>query len=376
MKKQIISLLIIFALSLFVQHSYAQNRNRHHKKNTDSEIGCPLIDSIIEFSKTKLGCAYVSGGTGPRGFDCSGFTYYVFSQFNIQLGRSSRDQFLMGEKIEKADIRPGDLVFWYRGKGYIGHVGIVTEVDSAHNFKFIHSATHGKGVRYDYSNGKWYASTYAGARRIIDCDRDGHAFMIEGSKKTELNNITTPTVANEPPLSSSDSVKTSTIAQPAPTNVQVQPKYVYHKIKKGETLSTIAKKHHVTVNQLKKWNHLRSDMIHEGSRLKIMKAQKVVPPAPAPKATDQPVTVPKDTTKTPVVQTSTVQQNTLPTVPKAETPPVQAPQPKLIYHKIKQGETLSSIARKYHVSVNQLKKWNHLKSDFIRADAKLKIYKK
>ena len=117
-------------------------------------------------------------------------------------------------------------------------------------------------------------------------------------------------------------------------------------------------------------------MIHEGSRLKIMKAQKVVPPAPAPKATDQPVTVPKDTTKTPVVQTSTVQQNTLPTVPKAETPPVQAPQPKLIYHKIKQGETLSSIARKYHVSVNQLKKWNHLKSDFIRADAKLKIYKK
>lgn len=46
------------------------------------------------------------------------------------------------------------------------------------------------------------------------------------------------------------------------------------------------------------------------------------------------------------------------------------------YHKIKQGETLSSIARKYHISVNQLKKWNNLKSDFIRADAKLKIYKK
>lgn len=271
MKKQTLSIVAIIILLLFSQNVFAQRNKHHQNKKAESEIGCPLIDSIIDFSKTKLGCSYASGGTGPRGFDCSGFMYYVFSQFNIKLGRSSRDQFLMGEKVEKEDIRPGDLVFWYRGKGYIGHVGMVVSVDSAHNFKFIHSATHGKGVRYDYSNGRWYSSTYAGARRIIDCDRGGQAFMIEGSKKTELDNVTMPVIANDQRPTSSDSMTTKTDTQTTPTTVQTQPKYVYHKIKKGETLSSIAKKYHVTVAQIKKWNHLKSDMIRADAKLKIYK---------------------------------------------------------------------------------------------------------
>lgn len=142
----------------------------------------------------------------------------------------------MGRKIDKNDIQPGDLVFWYRGKGYIGHVGMVVSVDSAHNFKFIHSATHGKGVRYDYSTSNWYTSTYAGARRIIECDSQV---------------VVTP---NQPPA-----------------HAKSEHKIIYHKIKSGETLTSIAKKYHVTVNQIKQWNRLKSDMIRAGEKLKIIR---------------------------------------------------------------------------------------------------------
>lgn len=372
MKKQTLHILALAILLLFSQNAFAQ-RNKHNKnKKADTEIGCPLIDSIIDFSMTKLGCAYQAGGTGPRGFDCSGFMYYTFGQFNIKLGRSSRDQFLMGEKVEKNDIRRGDLVFWYRGKGYIGHVGMVVEVDSAHNFKFIHSATYGKGVRFDYSTSKWYSSTYAGARRIIDCDGSGRAFMIEGSKKTELDNVTMPVASNESQTSASNAVAAKSATTPTSESVQTQPKYTYHKIKKGETLSTIAKKHHVTVAQIKKWNHLRSDMIHEGSRLKIQVPQKKKAVVVAPEVPVQPTPVAKDTATTQTTSPA-VQKPVEPTASKTEPDVQTVTQPKIVYHKIKSGETLSAIARKYHVSVDQIKKWNGLKSDMIHEGDNLKI---
>lgn len=262
---------IWFSGSLQAQHS----KTHKHKHPSEYSPSCPLIDSIIEFSKTKLGARYASGGAGPNSFDCSGFMYYTFSHFNIQLGRSSRDQFQMGRKIEKKDIQPGDLVFWYRGNGYIGHVGMVVSVDSAHNFVFIHSATHGKGVRYDSSTGNWYSSTYAGARRIIECDGNGHAMLIKSDGNTTPQTNTQPIV--EQNITTSTPSDTVTKAKPeqeviktTTPPVPAKPKVVYHKIKSGETLTSIAKKYHVTVKQIKQWNHLKSDMIRAGEKLKII----------------------------------------------------------------------------------------------------------
>lgn len=444
MKFKVQYIFIICILCLLAGPTSAQHHKSKHKKQPTETVGCPLIDSIIDFSKTKLGCAYRSGGTGPNSFDCSGFVYYVFGHFNIQLGRSSRDQILMGQKVDRNDIRPGDLVFWYRGKGYVGHAGMVVEVDSNHNFKFIHSATHGKGVRYDYSTSNWYTSTYAGARRIIDCDCNGQAYLVkaDGRSSTEVAIQTRP----EP-------VDTTAVNQGAPSGnvkqevrTETQQVVSYHKVKSGETLSTIARKHHVSVNQLKQWNHLKSDMIRDGAKLKIIKKEtrqvvvnvvqkevqkedtsitkvdskkdEVEKPEPKSSATsttavnqevshiiqrgetlsaiarkynvsvdqikqwnnlksdmihegDRLRIVKKETQS--VATTSVDDSKT--TEVKAETPKPETPQPKVIYHKIKQGETLSTIARKYHVTVNQIKQWNHLKSDMIREDAKLKIIK-
>lgn len=266
MKKNIRYFLLVLLVFLVMMPSFGQDNSEQRRiekgVSADNESECPKIDSIIAFAKTKLGCTYKAGGTGPRSFDCSGFMYYVFDHFGIRLGRSSRDQILMGEVIEKKDIRRGDLVFWYRGKGYIGHSGMVVDVDSAHNFTFIHASTYGKGVRLDHSTGNWYATTYAGARRIIDCDADGQAFLVQAGTPAQQVNPT-----------QSDSVTAEMKKEPATTTKSAAQthKTVYHKIRSGETLTSIAKKYHVTVKQIKQWNHLRSDMIRAGEKLKIKK---------------------------------------------------------------------------------------------------------
>jgi hypothetical protein len=262
-------IILFFLTALFASHPVqAQHgsKGRHKPASSAATSDCPLIDSIIAFAKTKLGCAYRSGGTGPNSFDCSGFMYYTFDHFGIRLGRSSRDQILMGRKVEKKDIRPGDLVFWYRGKGYVGHAGLVVKVDSAHNFTFIHASTHGKGVRLDESTGDWYARTYAGARRIIECDEQHRARMIQPDGKPSAIAVETPVVRDSAQTATSNQSGTP---QKAETHTTPAPKIIYHKIKSGETLTSIAKKYHVTVKQIKQWNHLRSDMIRAGEKLKI-----------------------------------------------------------------------------------------------------------
>lgn len=267
MKKYVIHIVILIFFVGIAKKSLAFFYHDSERKEFHEEKGCARIDSIIAFSMTKLGCAYHSGGTGPRSFDCSGFMYYVFKQFGVQLGRSSRDQFRMGEKVNRQDIQPGDLVFWYRGKGYIGHVGMVISVDSAHNFRFIHAATHGKGVRIDHSTGRWYSSTYAGARRILHC---GEMFQNTENvmDKSDLK------ANNRVGEQGKDTLQNSEISHvqkaESPTSLPA-PKLVYHKIRQGETLSSIARKYHVSVEKLKTWNHLKSDFIRADSKLKIYK---------------------------------------------------------------------------------------------------------
>lgn len=267
MKRNIRYIIVTILSILIIQNGFGQEIEKKMELEEVSAANgevCPKIDSIIAFAKTKLGSPYRARGIGPRSFDCSGFMYYVFGQFGVKLGRSSRDQIRMGKAVEKNDIRKGDLVFWYRGKGYVGHSGMVVDVDSAHNFTFIHASTYGKGVRLDRSTGRWYASTYAGARRIVDCDAEGRTFLVEADHSALAEDTTTTDTVQV--------VSTEAEAGAAPSNqpaVQTQ-KVVYHKINEGETLSSIARKYHVTVKQLKQWNNLKSDMIRAGKSLKIV----------------------------------------------------------------------------------------------------------
>jgi len=124
-----------------------------------------LVENIIDFAFQYLGSPYRYSGTTPAGFDCSGFMNFVHSHFGFNLGRSSRDIALQGEKIAFKDIEPGDfVVFRGRKSGTIGHVGLVVEKTPG-SFKMIHSST-SSGVRIDDYLSPYYKSRFVGARRI------------------------------------------------------------------------------------------------------------------------------------------------------------------------------------------------------------------
>ena len=100
-------------------------------------------NEIILFAKQQLGKPYVYAGTTPAGFDCSGFTSYVFSAYNITLPRRSRDQFDGAKKIKENKVQKGDLVFFDNGSG-VNHVGLIVS-ELGETPVMIHAST-SKGI--------------------------------------------------------------------------------------------------------------------------------------------------------------------------------------------------------------------------------------
>jgi cell wall-associated NlpC family hydrolase len=95
---------------------------------------------VVNIAKRYIGVRYTWGGSSPStGFDCSGFTSWVFSQVGVNLPRTSRAQIGAGQRVSRADLRPGDLVFFGTP---IHHVGIYVG-----GGQMIHSPTTGSTVR-------------------------------------------------------------------------------------------------------------------------------------------------------------------------------------------------------------------------------------
>lgn len=99
--------------------------------------------AIIAFAEKQLGVPYVWAGNSPEGFDCSGFTSYVFKEFGSDLPRRAADQYNKGTILKEKNVQPGDLVFFNNGSG-ISHVGIVVS-KQGEPLKMIHSAS-SKGI--------------------------------------------------------------------------------------------------------------------------------------------------------------------------------------------------------------------------------------
>lgn len=141
---------------------------RENIKAIDHETDL-LLNDLLSEARSHLGKRYSRGSKGPKAFDCSGFSSYVYRQFGYSLSPSSRDQYNQGEKVDRSDLRKGDLVFFKgrNSKGGVGHVGIVVDSDENGNFTFIHAAT-SSGIIISSCNEPYYAKRYVGSKRIID----------------------------------------------------------------------------------------------------------------------------------------------------------------------------------------------------------------
>lgn len=125
--------------------------------------GSANIDRMIEYSKQFIGTPYVWAGASPSGFDCSGFTMYVFKQFGYSLSHNAQAQFGAGTAVaSKAALEKGDLVFFGSSSKSITHVGIYIG-----NNQFIHAQSYGTPLGITSLSAAYYNTRYVGARRVL-----------------------------------------------------------------------------------------------------------------------------------------------------------------------------------------------------------------
>ena len=142
----------------------SSTKNKTSKKTTNTTANVPVSgndSSIVATARKYLGYKYVYGGSSPStGFDCSGFTSYVFKQHGISLNRTAAGQYSNGVAVSRSNLQPGDLVMF--GKSRINHVAIYIG-----GGQIIHASTPSTGVRIDSLSTGYYNNNYVGARRIL-----------------------------------------------------------------------------------------------------------------------------------------------------------------------------------------------------------------
>ena len=262
-------LAIPFSFLAFTFEAAAQNKTELAYNNESLKIDSvpslnnnQMIDSIICFAERYLGTKYRSGGTNFKGFDCSGFTSFVFSNYGITLPHSSRDQALKGLPVNFSEIKRGDLVF-FKGRSkkrtVVGHVGLVVEKNDS-IVRFIHSS-YKKGIAYDFVSQDYYKKRFIGAKRILGDN-------IHDSLWADLK---LPDLADEDSTDVEVEVDKTVVEHLENVN-QPEPEKTDSKtycVRKGETLYAIAKKNNTTPDKIKELNKLKSNKIYPGQKLVV-----------------------------------------------------------------------------------------------------------
>jgi cell wall-associated NlpC family hydrolase len=117
-----------------------------------------LVGTALQYR----GTPYRNGGTDPRsGFDCSGFTQFVFGQYGVSLPREVVDQYKVGRPVKAKDVQPGDLIFFSTVSRGASHVGIAIGGD-----QFVHAPSSTGVVRVERLSSSYWGPRFVGARRV------------------------------------------------------------------------------------------------------------------------------------------------------------------------------------------------------------------
>ncbi|MGW8826653.1 C40 family peptidase [Paenibacillus lautus] len=124
--------------------------------------GSAFADSKLNTAiKPAIGVSYKTGGTTTNGFDCSGFTSYIYKKLGLSLPRTSGAQYKVGTSVAKSKLKAGDLVFFNTSGRGVSHVGIYVG-----GGKFAHSSS-SRGVIISPLSQSYYANRYVGAKRVM-----------------------------------------------------------------------------------------------------------------------------------------------------------------------------------------------------------------
>lgn len=116
----------------------------------------------VKLAMQYKGKPYRYGGTSSRGFDCSGFTSYIYARLGRKLPHNAAAQSKLGRSVSRSQLKSGDLVFFRtRGGRRVSHVGIYIG-----NNQFVHASSGRGRVRVDTLGSGYYSNRYIGARRV------------------------------------------------------------------------------------------------------------------------------------------------------------------------------------------------------------------
>ena len=308
-----------------------------------------LADRIVDYAATFLGTPYRYGANGPKRFDCTAYTRYVYRHFGIdELSRSSRDQAHDGREVDISDFRnlqKGDILLLgsRRNPKVVGHVGIFIGLDTLRNDpKFIHASNH--GVRYSsiYTE-SYYANRLLGARRILP---DFHDYNVEFDS-------------------------TATYAFNPEEGVHIAP----------DSLVLADADRRIVLFENGKWAYVDANgtlTVPDGRGRIILTADgnwapvreaKVTVPADALKPEPQDTAEPEQPAAKPAPKDTAAAGSPADTSTQASTP-----QPEKVYHTVVKGDTLSKIARQHGTTVNKLCQLNDITTTTIlKVGRKLRV---
>ncbi|HUL22711.1 MAG TPA: NlpC/P60 family protein [Thermodesulfobacteriota bacterium] len=121
---------------------------------------------LVRVVKTFLGVPYKFGGSTLKGIDCSAFVRKIYEVFNIELPRTTREQFSIGKKVQKNQLEEGDLVF-FRETGNRAHVGIYVGEN-----QFVHASSYSKEVKIDHLDTPYYSQRFLRGVRVKELGRE------------------------------------------------------------------------------------------------------------------------------------------------------------------------------------------------------------
>ena len=135
------------------------NNNQESNDSSSNVLTSSKGADVLAYAMQFVGYPYVYGGSSTSGFDCSGFTQYVYKHFGVTLNRTAAAQSSNGTAVSRSNLQPGDLVMF---GSPINHVGIY-----AGGGRIVHAANPSRGVTTDTINSGYYNTNYVCARRIF-----------------------------------------------------------------------------------------------------------------------------------------------------------------------------------------------------------------